>query len=795
MAKAQFTIGAGTAVYTSFASVITIRWSASLAENVVLPPVFFANQDEPASDRDLQLISFGNDQRISMQIGEEGPLASGDLSDAAEQSSRLITLEAPGWGPYTFVGPNNAQATSRDTTEPYIWGDSNYTVAELHTIATAYENLPANAKAQTTLLFDDGTEIDLSQITLNLGGLAEITATAVPALSISLLSTIFQLGGVAVEATVRKRVIEMFCLDPDFAHTTGTLKKGEAGIKVFLLIAEQLSLLQETLVDGLFAEPLLIDVPDIRIDDSLFRSSGDVTITLDNSSGRFTNRDYIGQFVQFWGLSFGEEKRLLFFGIIASQQASQLQVRLTITDIPTESLQRLVPGRTITQENFPNSTQAGTVIPAVFGRALRHRCPHVGNGLTTALIQNHEPGDVELSLQTVRSVAIGDVLRLSPGQVETEEVRVVAVDFEGPSVLISEGLRNSHLEDAVVTSADIIHDYLLGEGQSSVGAFQQIFRVYHNNRALPEHTCQEFPETQELFAGTHEFVLQDRLHVFFDNWYRGYIMDFIDADENTVLSVLIESYDAEANTVGLTTTSDVSYICYRLREYRFFDGSQDYPYPGYAALRFARNYTGEIRADVEGFAETSPSGVLRELLTNNEWGAGEQLPMEVENDLPGEFRLEGVLDTQTPVTSVVEEIAKLRKLKLVRERNNLLLSFRAEKDGIEMPALAESYIDLPTITLQSLHEREQAITVRYRRDGREKSLIQQINEQSGPDGTVRDISLPLIYDTQTANRVAYHESQRSLGARRVVEFSVDARDVGDLTVGDKVRLPKGLGIS
>lgn len=91
-----------------------------------------------------------------------------------------------------------------------------------------------------------------------------------------------------------------------------------------------------------------------------------------------------------------------------------------------------------------------------------------------------------------------------------------------------------------------------------------------------------------------------------DDWYANFVIEFYNGD---VLqgAIPIESYDSEMNCVTLNAVNALNYNNYRLRGFRFFDGSQDYPWPGYAFMRFAVKYTGEITADVEGFPSQDPT--------------------------------------------------------------------------------------------------------------------------------------------------------------------------------------------
>ena len=162
MARVRFTIGSA-----SFANRDrTLTWFWSSGGGHVLPSSWFANPNEPEADRDLRqiLINGASAVNLDLRFGRTSRDPTGDLSSSVEASGRLLTFEAPGWGPYTFVGPANSGASRRDTSEPYAWSDSNYSRANISTIANAYAALSSSAKNQTTITFDDGvpTEVELA---------------------------------------------------------------------------------------------------------------------------------------------------------------------------------------------------------------------------------------------------------------------------------------------------------------------------------------------------------------------------------------------------------------------------------------------------------------------------------------------------------------------------------------------------------------------------------------------------------------------------------------------------------
>ena len=101
MARVRFTIGSA-----SFANRDrTLTWFWSSGSGHVLPSSWFANPNEPEADRDLRQFVFNaaSSTFLDLRFGRTSRDPSGDLSKTVEASDRLVTIEAPGWGPYSCL--------------------------------------------------------------------------------------------------------------------------------------------------------------------------------------------------------------------------------------------------------------------------------------------------------------------------------------------------------------------------------------------------------------------------------------------------------------------------------------------------------------------------------------------------------------------------------------------------------------------------------------------------------------------------------------------------------------------
>ena len=423
---------------------------------------------------ELSLFRVRSNGLNTCQLSGEGDSYGGytgpDFTSEVEDNPSAFTIRA---GDVEIVLPGPNAGTSQDPIEPYSWTDDVVTIAQVQ----AYINLSASQKALTVLIIDSGDSEAFFRGSIETG-VPELSGRVV-AFRRSIETGVPELSA----RVVAFRPPELYCLDPDNASTTGVLARRENGIKIFLELADELTGLFETLPDDQTARPLLTAIPEISIDDSFFRGAGDVTFRLDNRGGNFDD-DQVGRYVQLWGLSYGSEKRLLFIGRVSSQSSSPLESVLTASDLPVEALQREIPSRSVDQSRFPNSRVPGVPVPVVFGRALRMRCPHLGSGAQTTLYDPAQSGDTKVFVSSVRGMAVGDALFLSPGESEAEKGIIESVDLSEASITLAAALADDHPKGAVVSAADIVEDYLLGEGQWSGGTFTKIFRVYYNGTSI-----------------------------------------------------------------------------------------------------------------------------------------------------------------------------------------------------------------------------------------------------------------------------------------------------------------------
>ena len=616
-------------------------------------------------------------------------------------------------------------------------------------------------------------------------------------------------GGILVTPTIRGNIqsfkaIEdsdfIFSISPQHAETTNALD-GDT-VKVFLELQDSNSL-RDFLPSSKVARDLMIDSPTVFSDDSYFTESSDVSVQLDNTEGDFTDNDnYVGKQAQIWGYSNANQKRLILSGYVSSQALTVTELTLTISDIPIKAMEETLPKRTITEEEFPTSQNIGTKIPIVFGRVLRHLCPNLSIGYQSTLSSAVSSGENQITLESVIGIAIGDRLAVGLGTNQQEDKKVESVS--GNTVTLTSNLSSSHSSGAVVTNYDNVYDYLLGEGEYSgdnTVNFAEVERVYHAGRALPELVSSS---TGMISSGTGDrtLTIESKFARPLDKWYENFVIDFYSGNENTLEgSFLVTDYDTSNNEIAFSKDSAdaISYDSYRLREYRFFDGSQSYPYPGYAFIRFAVRHTGEVRANVKGFSETNPAKFIEYLLKDANWGAGASLDSFSSVQMALEdYKIEGAITQDVRIAGLVEEVAKLFPLKVSNSRGEISLSLqeKVEANPKEIESDVTEFVDPPAINFIPLRERVGKITVKYRRDGSTGEYLTIDTEGDSAfnglvdDGIERIIELPFVYEKATADRVLYREAKLAEVRFKRLECSVQLPSLidssGGLQVGEKV---------
>ena len=282
-----------------------------------------------------------------------------------------------------------------------------------------------------------------------------------------------------------------------------------------------------------------------------------------------------------------------------------------------------------------------------------------------------------------------------------------------------------------------------------------------------------------------------------DDWYRGFVVELTEdtqADPET-RALRVESYQVQvapvlpANSIHVQAPSgNFRFSNYSMREYRFFDGSQTSPYPGFAFMRFAVKYDGEIRADVQGFALEKPQEFIKELLRNETWGAKEtgtfHLPAATDPQPPAPVKLEMSLTSATNAYSILDQSARVRPFHLFRRPDGVHLTF---PEGLTpskhlLPAIARCPSPPPSLEYMTQADQATRLAVKFRPDPLTREFKGTLAEM-GTDAP-RRIELPYAYDAETARQCLWFERALLDSRRRVMRIAVLG---GEWRVGDVVK--------
>ena len=299
-------------------------------------------------------------------------------------------------------------------------------------------------------------------------------------------------------------------------------------------------------------------------------------------------------------------------------------------------------------------------------------------------------------------------------------------------------------------------------------------------------TLEVTPGTTDTTAvnGQALVLLPVSLQAPLEDWYRGFVVDLVeDAQDPETRALRVESYQADIaltlpeNSIQVRAPSaNFSFARYSMREYRFFDGSQTSPYPGFAFMRFAVNYDGEIRADAQGFALERPQDFIRELLRNDTWGGKEtgtfHLPATADPQPPATVKLEVSLTSAARAYSILDQADRVRPFHLFRRPDGVHIEF---PEGLTpsrymLPGLSRYASPSPRLEFMTQGDRATRLAVKFRPDPLSGEFRGTLAE-AGTDGPV-EIEMPYVYDAETARQCLWFERALRDSRMRVMRVAV-----------------------
>ena len=340
------------------------------------------------------------------------------------------------------------------------------------------------------------------------------------------------------------------------------------------------------------------------------------------------------------------------------------------------------------------------------------------------------------------------------------------------------------ISDTTLADTNREYDFLIGEG-----TMLAVETVYRASAALDEltGTAQTGTTTTITLANT------DRRP---DGWYKWFWVE-ITAGTGSGQIAFITDYDSETNkaTISGTWTAPDGTSTYRLREWRFYTGSQGSPHAGFAFLRFKKRLGDgsnfdPIFVDVDGLqTEINPVRAIQSVLSNSVWGLGLTVDTTsfdtaaVLSDITA-LKCEGAILSETRAFDVLEELLAFRGMTLTMG-DNIGISVDQAKTTFATFGIGDGFyeniVNQDGIQEQSLDEQVKNLIVHYEPDySQSGELRNSISRSANTKGSDRDVNLPLVFSPTTADRIVDFRRKRLQAFREKLSITVglDADQIG-----------------
>ena len=565
------------------------------------------------------------------------------------------------------------------------------------------------------------------------------------------------------------------------------------------------SAIDDTNIPTQQAEERLLEIPSVVASARFGIGFNNFNFRLRNDDDKFTGVDYIGHDCRLWAIDH-VARHIIATGRITSQSISLVAATFTVSSIPIKELSTHFPTRKIDPDVFPYAKNlAETDVPVIIGHASRVPLILIGDGVSTRISADVATGATTIVLDSVAGIGPGDRLVLDLDRPNSEIVTVQSIDSATRTLTLSASITQAHTTGETASSLDNQGDYLIGEGVGAQGNFQEVENVYNGGRLIEAITA-DVATTSTYVAGQINYLqLPEDIRVPVEGWYIGFFIVF--QEDGTKTSV-VENYFTEQTTlddgtiveehsISFTPLTDITPVSgslnVSLSNYRFYDGSQTLPYPGYAFIRFTTLVSTDVYADCIGFQhETNPAEFLRSVMTNANWGIGATInavSFNVAAALVSDMLFEGAVTSRVTVEALIEEVAQFRELIISRDRQGIRLDFaQAKAPAATLPDQLEHYqTPAPTIGFNPLDATPTKITLRYRQGQTSDEWAGELTADVGTltDGEELSIDLPFVHDSDTADRILYYRERLEALRRKFLRVVTDLL----LARGDVVRLP------
>jgi hypothetical protein len=335
-------------------------------------------------------------------------------------------------------------------------------------------------------------------------------------------------------------------------------------------------------------------------------------------------------------------------------------------------------------------------------------------------------------------------------------------------------------------------DYLVGEK-----TINDVLSVYRDDIALPIFTGTAVTGT----SNTITLAAGDKKPDDYYNWTWVEITGGLGAGQIRYIT----DYDSATNKITVdanwsTTPNGTS--TYRIREWRFYDGTQGSPYVGFSFIRFKkRQSTGDrfhtITADVEGMQdENNWARAIRSLLSNSTWGLGEAVnnasfdAAEAEIDAIGGLYVDGAITEGRRAFDIFNDLLIIRGGRL--EKNNAdewTLTWDKPRTSIVKAFGANdgkynNIVSVGDVEYRDSRNATNKVTIKYRFDftsaGNDESRFKQtLSRDALVFGRELIIESQFIRDHTTADKLISYVSKKLIAGDRQIPLGLgpEAKDV------------------
>ncbi|MGD9652412.1 MAG: hypothetical protein AB7V12_08600 [Candidatus Dadabacteria bacterium] len=344
-------------------------------------------------------------------------------------------------------------------------------------------------------------------------------------------------------------------------------------------------------------------------------------------------------------------------------------------------------------------------------------------------------------------------------------------------------------------------DYLIGEAEGISGNLKEATAAYNGNVVFEDYEG----AVQGVSGSAITLESQEARR---NEYYRFWFVQLTDPLDGAVLDEkYVSTYDGATNRVTPDSAWAVSPSGknYRIKPWRFLDGSQSTPYGGFGVLRFKINMTKrgslpEIYVDLDGLqGEKNRVRAIQSILSNNTWGFGYTVDGTTFDALAVDAGItaldtEGGVKERVDATEVLTSLLEYREMRLRKEGGVVKIDADAPSSSVDTFRLGTDLpdniiaVDSGGVDYGLTRDKIKALTVVYRENNKESGVW--LGEQRGDvhsRGHDETLTLPWAYAHESANRELYYKIARLISASETLTITVNEDGEG-LNIRDVITL-------